>query len=62
MKYLIRAKLAKKQAFEPRFPGHDFSHMLVKPTHSPDDIQIGKYRTAVPPPRELHPFRSHPMA
>ncbi len=30
--------------------------------HSPDDIQIRGNRTTVPPPMELHPFRSHPMA
>ncbi len=30
--------------------------------HSPDDIQIRGNCTTVPPPRELHPFRSHPMA
>ena len=30
--------------------------------HSPDAIQIRGNRTTVPPPRELYPFRSHPMA
>ncbi len=30
--------------------------------HSPDDIQIRENRTTVPPPREPHPFGSHPMA
>ena len=29
--------------------------------HSPDAIQIRGNRTTVPPPKELHPFRSHPM-
>ncbi len=29
---------------------------------SPDDIQNRGNRTTVPPPRERHPFRSHPMA
>jgi len=30
--------------------------------HSPDDIQIRGNRTAAPLPRELYPFRSHPLA
>ena len=30
--------------------------------YSPDDIQIRGNRTIVPRQRELHPFRSHPMA
>ena len=29
--------------------------------HSPDDIQNRGNRTTVPPPRERHPFGSHPM-
>jgi len=30
--------------------------------HSPDDIQNRGNRTTGPPPRELYPFRSHPIA
>ena len=30
--------------------------------HFPDNPQNQGNRTTVPPPRELHPFRSHPMA
>jgi hypothetical protein len=30
--------------------------------HFPDNPEIRGNRTIVPPPRELHPFRSHPMA
>ena len=30
--------------------------------HFPDDIQVRGNRTTGPPPRKLHPFRSHPMA
>ena len=30
--------------------------------HFPDNPQIQGNRTTVPPPRELHPVRSHPMA
>ncbi len=30
--------------------------------HFPDNPQIQGNSAAVPPPRELHPFRSHPMA
>ncbi len=30
--------------------------------HSPDDIQLRGNCTAVPPPRELYPLCSHPMA
>jgi len=30
--------------------------------HFPDDFQDCRIHTTDPPPRELHPFRSHPMA
>ncbi len=38
----------------------DFLGFFIR--HIPDDIQIQGNRTTVPPPKELHPFRSHPMA
>ena len=30
--------------------------------HFPDDLQVCGDHTRLPPPRERHPFRSHPMA
>ena len=38
------------------------SRTKVLDRHSPDDIQNHGNRTTVPPPRERHSFRSHPMA
>jgi hypothetical protein len=38
-----------------------FANSGIHIRHFADDRQIRENRTTGPPPRELHPIRSHPM-
>ncbi len=51
-----------RQSAIEKIQGQSVCTATVFTRHLPDNPQIQGNRTAVPPPRELHPFHSHPMA